>query len=69
MSAEKLGVPAVAVMTENFVSAAQLMSRVLGMPDYEFVVIDHPVSSASDDKLLDMARRTIDTGTPLLVAE
>jgi len=56
-------------MTENFVSAAQLMSRVLGMPDYEFVVIDHPVSSASDDKLLDMARRTIDTGTPLLVAE
>ena len=48
-------------MTENFVSAAQLMSRVLGMPDYEFVVIDHPVSSASDDKLLDMARRTIDT--------
>ena len=69
MSSEKLGVPAVAVMTENFVSAAQLMSRVLGMPDYEFVVIDHPVSSASDDKLLDMARRTIDTGTPLLVAE
>ena len=67
MSSEKLGVPAVAVMTENFVSAAQLMSRVLGMPDYEFVVIDHPVSSASDDKLLDMARRTIDTGTSLLV--
>jgi len=54
-------------MTENFVSAAELMSRVLGMPDYEFVVIDHPVSSASDDKLLAMARRTIDTGTSLLV--
>ena len=67
MSSEKLGVPAVAVMTENFVSAAELMSRVLGMPDYEFVVIDHPVSSASDDKLLVMARRTIDTGTSLLV--
>jgi len=67
VSSEKLGVPAVAVMTENFVSAAELMSRVLGMPDYEFVVIDHPVSSASDDKLLAMARRTIDTGTSLLV--
>lgn len=54
-------------MTENFVSAAQLMSRVLGMPDYAFVVIDHPVSSATDAGLLSMARKTIADGTPLLM--
>ena len=40
--------PAVAVMTENFVSAAELMSKVLGAPGYDFCVIDHPVSSATD---------------------
>jgi hypothetical protein len=56
ITAERLGVPALAVMTERFVSAAELMSRVLGMPGYPFVVIPHPVSSATDDDLRDMAR-------------
>ena len=44
------------VMTTRFVSAAELMARVLGMPGYQFVVIPHPVSSAVDDELRDMAR-------------
>ena len=46
-------------MTTRFVSAAQLMCRVLGRPDYQFAVIDHPVSSAGDDRLQDMARATM----------
>ena len=45
--AERQGVPAIGVMTTRFASAAELMCRVLGMPDYKFVVIDHPISSAS----------------------
>jgi len=61
-----LGVPAVAVMTTRFVSAAELMSRVLGMPDYRFAVIDHPISSAGDDMLLAMARATIAQAKDLL---
>jgi hypothetical protein len=51
VTAERLGVPAMAVMTERFESAAELMARVLGMPEYPFVIIGHPVSSASDDEL------------------
>ncbi len=47
-------------MTTRFVSAAQLMSRVLGMPDYAFAVVGHPVSSATDADLADMARQTIE---------
>lgn len=42
-------------MTENFVSAADLMSQVLGAPGYEYCVIDHPVSSASDEALRERA--------------
>lgn len=57
--AERLGVPAIAVMTERFVSAAELMSRVLGMPGFEFAVIGHPVSSATNDELAEMAAATI----------
>ena len=48
--------PAVAVMTTRFVSAAELMARVLGLPDYPFAVIDHPVSSASDEELEQRAK-------------
>jgi len=53
-------------MTTRFVSAAELMSRVLGMPDYRFAVIDHPVSSATDDALLDRAKATIEQARDLL---
>jgi hypothetical protein len=48
-------------MTTQFVSAAELMCRVLGMPDYKFVVIGHPISSASD------ARATIEQAKDLLL--
>jgi hypothetical protein len=46
-------------MTERFVSAAELMARVLGMPGYRFATIGHPVSSAGDDALRAAARITI----------
>jgi hypothetical protein len=65
--AERQGVPATAVMTTRFASAAELMSRVLGMPDYRFVVIDHPISSASDEQLAAYARATIEQARHLLM--
>jgi hypothetical protein len=40
-----------AVMTTQFVSAAELMARVLGFPGYAFAVIPHPVSNAGDEGL------------------
>lgn len=54
---EQLGVPSVAIMTSEFVSAAELMARVLGADDYRFVVIDHPIASASDSALAASAVR------------
>jgi hypothetical protein len=54
-------------MTERFVSAAEMMARVLGMPGYAFVTIDHPVSSATDGELKAMARRAIEQGAPFLL--
>jgi hypothetical protein len=58
VTAERLNVPALAVMTERFVSAAELMSRVLGMRDYPFMVIPHPISSVADAALRAMAEAT-----------
>ena len=57
-----------AVMTTRFVSAAELMARVLGFPGYAFAVIPHPISSAGDDALREMARTAIIQTRHLLLA-
>ena len=54
-------------MTVRFASAAEMMGRVLGMPGYAFVQIEHPVSSASDAELAARARAAIEQGLKLLV--
>jgi hypothetical protein len=54
-------------MTERFVSAAELMARVLGMPGYKFAVIGHPISSASDEELAAYARATIEQAREVLL--
>ena len=55
------------VMTTRFVSAAETMGKALGMPGYEFVTIEHPVSSASDADLAARAKAAIEQGCRLLV--
>ena len=54
-------------MTHPFVSAAELMCRAVGMPDYRFVVIGHPISSASEDEIAQYARTTIAQARHLLL--
>jgi hypothetical protein len=54
-------------MTTRFASAAETMGRVLGMPGYPFPVIEHPVSSATDDELKARARAALEQGCKLLL--
>ena len=51
-----MGVPSVGIMTEKFVSAAELMARVLGADGHPFVTIPHPISSATGAQLTAAAR-------------
>ena len=60
VSSERAGTPALGVMTSRFISAAELMSHVLGAPGYKFAVIDHPVSSASDMELANKAKKVVE---------
>ena len=60
VSSERAGTPALGVMTSRFVSAAELMSNVLGAPGYKFAVIDHPVSSASDTELANKVEKVVE---------
>ena len=56
MTGELIGIPSVGIMTDAFISAAELMCQVLGAEGYPFVVIDHPISSAGTEQLNDRAR-------------
>lgn len=61
-----MGVPAIAIMTANFISAAELMARTLGAEGYPFAIVDHPISSASDAMLAGKAQQAIQKGMDIL---
>jgi hypothetical protein len=44
-------------MTSAFTSAADMMARALGAEGYRYVVIEHPISSASPEALAERARK------------
>jgi hypothetical protein len=69
ITSEKAGTPAVGVMTSKFVSAAELMAQVLGMPGYQFSVIEHPVSSASDSELEARAQQALNAIDDLILSQ
>ncbi len=56
MAGERIGVPSVSIITEQFVSAAELMATVLGADGYPFVTMPHPISSATADVLAGHAK-------------
>jgi hypothetical protein len=68
ISGERRGVPSTAVMTEKFVTAAEIMARSLGAPEYPLVVVAHPISSATAEQLADRARIAAAACRPNLVA-
>jgi hypothetical protein len=53
-------------MTSNFVSAAALMARALGAEGYRFVVVEHPISSATPEDLAARARKAVAEGVEIL---
>jgi hypothetical protein len=53
-------------MTTKFVSAADLMSRVLGADGFRYVAIEHPISSATEAELAVQAHETIVRGVAIL---
>lgn len=48
---EKLGIATAAIITTEFVRETELTLQALGMPNFTPVVIDHPVSSITDDEI------------------
>jgi hypothetical protein len=54
---ERLGIPTAAVATEPFVDEALEQARLLGMPGYRMVYVEHPVQLLGLEALHDRADR------------
>ena len=67
IKSEQLGIPSISIMTSKFVSAAEMMSRALGAEEYPFVIIDHPISSASKDEIKIQASIALKEGVNLIL--
>ena len=52
---EALGVPAIAICTEPFESGARAMANLGGIPDYPFVIIQHPIGSLTPEQIRERA--------------
>jgi hypothetical protein len=66
VEAERLGIPAVGIMTDRFVVTARLVGQLNGLPDYPFAVIVHPIANNDDDALRAKARAAVDQIVPML---
>jgi hypothetical protein len=52
---EKLGIPTASIVTHVFVNTANAMTRMMGVPDFESIVAQHPLSSLTDAEVKERA--------------
>jgi hypothetical protein len=65
---DRRGVPAAAICTDQFITSARTMSRVMGIPNYPVIFTAHPLGSLNMDQLRERAE-TIATQVVRLLRE
>jgi len=48
---ERRGVPAAGLITDQFIPGAKAITALHGLPDYQFVIVPHPLESLSLEEL------------------
>ncbi|MFB3119530.1 MAG: hypothetical protein ACE1Y2_03265 [Stenotrophomonas maltophilia] len=52
---EKLGIPTASIITHVFKNTANAMTRMMGVPDFDYIIAEHPLSSLTDEQVKDRA--------------
>jgi hypothetical protein len=52
---EKLGIPTASIVTHVFINTANAMTRMMGVPDFQYIVARHPLSSLTDEEIKERA--------------
>lgn len=55
----RLGIPAIALVTERFVNQGDFVARSVGLPDLPRVRLPHPVAGTGKDALRHIAKATV----------
>ena len=63
---EKVGVPAIPVVTDAFDSTAKEMAELWGVPDFRFIVMPHPLASLTPAQIDRCAKDLVDKVLGLL---
>ncbi len=67
ISFEQLGKRAVVVCTEPFEVTVKNIARMLGLPDYPFVMVEHPIGSRTMPEIEALAEIAYDQALPILM--
>ena len=59
VSLELGGIPTAAVVTDEFVEEAEIQVQALGLKELHPAVIDHPLSTLSDDEIRSRAHQAL----------
>ena len=56
---EKVGIPAVSIVTDVFEGTGRAMARSWGVPEYRFLSMPHPIANLTEAQLDQRAREIV----------
>jgi len=69
ISFEQLGKRAVVVCTHPFEVTVKNIARIMGLPDYPFVMVEHPIGSRTLDEIKVRAADAYQQALSILIAD
>ncbi len=67
ISFEQCGKPSLVLCTHPFDPTSRMIAKTLGMPDFRYALIDHPIGSASGEELQARALDAYQQGRRILL--
>lgn len=67
ISFEQLGKRAIVLCTEPFEVTAKNIARMMGLPDYPFVMVEHPIGSRTLPEIKLLAEQAYQQALPILM--
>jgi len=64
---EQHGVPSASIITDVFVATGKAMARTWGVPEFDFLVMKHPIANLTDAELDDRAAAIVPEVVQLLL--
>lgn len=68
ISFEQYGKPSLVLCTHPFDPTGRMIAKTLGLPDFRYALVDHPIGSASTEELSQRALEGYKQGLQILLA-